>query len=596
MATLKDKEFLLEIQELRQSLRRDMEAHAIGLDPSPAAIAERRRRVLVDWDFKFFAYTYFPHHVYGETSIFQAHFCHRYPQLLKRETGAIEWWKAPRGEGKSSFATKIGPVFVAVLGLLQREEIRRDVGWTGDAPRFIDYGITLGAEASLPAKLLEVVKAELLINAALELDFPEVVGRTKQWKIGEFTTRTGVKFESRGADQAVRGTFHNASRPKILWGDDLITDAEAKSDKTRKARWDWLTKSIEYLGPPDGSLIFIGVGTTLHKDDPISRAARTIGHITYHFKALVKEPDNKDLWHKCVELMLNEDKPFIEAAAEQGIDAPDETLPSYQFYLANREAMDAGAVTSWPSVRSLFWLMKQRAKSPTSFATEMQGDGRSDEDKIFTTLHFWVNRLNSWRMFGSCDPSMGRGQTSDPSAILAGGWNVDTKQLHIEYAKSKRRLPSMLGFDLIEFQKEFKCLAIGFENNNAYEHSRQTFIDAGLESGIVLPLIGVTASIPLELRIGSLEPFVTDKLAPKILIHSGLTQLIEQFEEWPEPPSGHHYDLLSGAHLLWHIASTRGAMRYAYESIGGRSIDGAGDSYRNHYEDEEPDYHERELF
>ncbi|HCF5981274.1 TPA: hypothetical protein NIH58_006491, partial [Pseudomonas aeruginosa] len=53
-----EKEFLRELSAMAQQLRRDIEAQQIGLDSSPEARAERRRRVLVDRDFEFFAYTY----------------------------------------------------------------------------------------------------------------------------------------------------------------------------------------------------------------------------------------------------------------------------------------------------------------------------------------------------------------------------------------------------------------------------------------------------------------------------------------------------------------------------------------------------------
>lgn len=82
-----EKQFLEELSALQAELRRDIEAHAIGLDPSKKAIAERRRRVLKDGDFKFFAYTYFPHHIRGEPSLFQKAFCERFPKLLRMGQG-----------------------------------------------------------------------------------------------------------------------------------------------------------------------------------------------------------------------------------------------------------------------------------------------------------------------------------------------------------------------------------------------------------------------------------------------------------------------------------------------------------------------------
>jgi predicted phage terminase large subunit-like protein len=546
------------LAELVAQLKADIAAHASGLDTSPAARAARRRRVLVDGDFKFFAYTYFPHHVRGEPSLFQAHFCSRFGQILRHGGGATEWWIAPRGEAKSSLLTKIGPTWCAVQGLLQQPAIRAAVGWPAEQPLppFIDYIILLGAETRLPTKLLEVVKTELTFNSALALDFPEACGKGPMWRVGEFVTRTGVKVEPFGAEQAIRGTFHGASRPKLLLGDDLITDTEAKSPTERTNRWEWLTKAIDYLGPPDGSVKFLGVGTVLNKDDPISRARRTIGHVVHHFRAIATLPTHMDLWAQCQEVMLNEDLRAQEDAAKRGQVLPDpQGLPSYAFYLAHQAQMDEGAVISWPAVRGLFWLMRQRAKAPRAFATEMQGEPRNDEDKVFTPVHFWVNRLSSWVFYGGCDPSMGRGETSDPSAILGGGLNRETGVLHLVEANIKRRVPSKLEADLISFQREYRCRAIGFENNNAYEHSRQSFIAAGIAKGVRLPLVGITAAAPPEVRIESLEPYVTDPAVPTIVFAPYLTQLLAELDAWPEKQAGHHYDGLSALWVLWEVAS-----------------------------------------
>jgi len=569
-----EKDFRDELAELAAQLRRDIDAHATGLDPSPEARLARRRRVLVDGDYQFFAYTYFPHHIRGTPSLFQAHFCNRFAKLLRQSGGTREWWVAPRGEAKSSLTTKIGPVYIIVQALLQREEVRREIGWTGETPPFLDYLILLGAETSLPTKLLEVVKTELTANAALALDFPEVCGKGPMWKVGEFISRTGVKVEPFGAEQAIRGTFHGASRPKVLFGDDLITDAEAKSPTERQNRWTWLEKAIDYLGPPDGTVKYVGVGTVLDKDDPISRAKRSIGHVVHHFRAIEAMPTHMDLWEQCEALMLNADKDAISDAAARGEVVPDTALPSHRFYIQHAAEMDEGAVTSWPSVRSLYWLMRQRAKSPRAFATEMQGDPRADEDRVFGHITYWAQRSQYWRIFGACDPSMGRGESSDPSSLLVGGWDTVAKKLHVMHAEIKRRVPSKLESDLITLQREFRCLSIAFENNNAYEHSRQSFIRAGLAVGVALPLVGVTATVPQEVRIDSLEPFITDRLAPSILMHPSLTALLAELDAWPEPQSGHHYDGLCGLHLLWAIAVSRGGAKFEYTPVSKHARNG----------------------
>lgn len=48
-------DFMRELADLAVELRSQVEANSIGLDPSPAARAQRRYRVLVEGDFEFFA-------------------------------------------------------------------------------------------------------------------------------------------------------------------------------------------------------------------------------------------------------------------------------------------------------------------------------------------------------------------------------------------------------------------------------------------------------------------------------------------------------------------------------------------------------------
>ena len=463
------------------------------------------------------------------------------------DQGCKEWYVAPRGECKSSLLTKIGPCYIAVLALLQNTKVREEVG-IKNKPKFNDYVILLGAETKMPTKLLAVVKTELESNPALKLDFPEVCGRGISWKVNEIVTRTGIKVEPFGAEQAIRGTFHGASRPKVLLPDDMITDKEAKSPTERDNRWNFLEAAIDYLGPPDGSVKLIGVGTILNKDDIISRAKNTIGHMVHHFKAIESYPTNMGLWDTCEEIMRNKDRSSGALLMEN--------TPSYIFYKKHKKAMAKGAVTSWPSVRSLYVLMRARAKNRRTFGTEMQGDARADEDKVFTDIHFWVQKLQHWIYFGACDPSMGKTETADPSAILVGGYDTNTLKLHVIHADIKRRVISKLGSDLIEVQKVFNCQAIGFENNNAYEHSRVEFIKEAARQKIILPLVGVTAIVDQTIRIDSLEPMVNG-IDPRILLHASLRLLLSEMDDWPEKQSHHHYDGLTALHILNMIAVSR---------------------------------------
>ncbi len=78
-------------------------------------------------DFQFFCYHYFPHHMFGETSESQKLFFARFPQLIFSQKGCIEWFIAPRGEAKTTLLTKLSPIWIAVLGLLQWKKIQEEI-------------------------------------------------------------------------------------------------------------------------------------------------------------------------------------------------------------------------------------------------------------------------------------------------------------------------------------------------------------------------------------------------------------------------------------------------------------------------------------
>ncbi|MEQ5448728.1 hypothetical protein [Providencia huaxiensis] len=91
-----------------------------------------------------------------------------------------------------------------------------------------------------------------------------------------------------------------------------------------------------------------------------------------------------------------------------------------------------------------------------------------------------------------------------------------------------------------------------------------------MRQGVALPLVGVTASVPLEVRIESLEPYINDQFMPGIVFDPKLTLLLSELDTWPEPQSGHHYDGLSALHILWMIAVSRGAGNFEWQPVPNR--------------------------
>jgi predicted phage terminase large subunit-like protein len=159
------------------------------------------------------------------------------------------------------------------------------------------------------------------------------------------------------------------------------------------------------------------------------------------------------------------------------------------------------------------------------------------------------------KYYGGCDPSMGK---NNPSAIVTGCWDTENEKLYLVEAEIKHRSASQLETDLINLQLKYNMLGIAFENNNAYEYMRADLMEKASQKGVILPLIPITSKIPLEVRIEAMEPFICS-LEPKILFHSGLSQLLSELETWPEKQSHHHYDGLSALGLLFEMIIKRHA-------------------------------------
>ena len=104
------KEFLSGLTALADDLRKQIDANLDGWDTSPAAIAERRRKVcdLVN-GFEYWDRNYFPHYGKAEPSVLHQYLYKRLPEIVNAKSGQRDAIAAPRGEAKS---TKVSMSFV----------------------------------------------------------------------------------------------------------------------------------------------------------------------------------------------------------------------------------------------------------------------------------------------------------------------------------------------------------------------------------------------------------------------------------------------------------------------------------------------------
>lgn len=511
-AALSRKDFRDKIAEMASDFARHIELNVEAFPADPAARAERVARVSAQDGFQFFMETYLPHYVRGDHSLFHQHIFARVPEILASPKGVRDLFIAPRGSSKSTHLSLGFALYCIVT--------RRT--------RYILEVCDVFAQAAL---LIEAIKAELTTNPRLQHDFPDACGVGRVWREGEIVTSQNIRVDGLGALQKLRGRRHGPYRPDLMFFDDLENDEAVRSPEQRQKLENWINRAALKVGPPDGSMNVIWVGTVLHFDAVLVRAAKSPVWNVTEFRAIVRWPDRMDLWEAFEELFRNESEDVARA-----------------FYLANKAEMDAGAVVNWPSVQPLAWLMLERAASHDAFQTEYQNKPISDGNP-FGDLTYWVQRQASWIFFGAIDPSLGKkSKGRDPSAILIGGFDRLSGKMDVVEASIRRRLPDLIISDTIDLQRDYRCLLWFVEAVQFQEFLRTTLMATAAKAGVGISAVPVVPIGDKNLRIERLQPPVKAGL---IRFSADHTTLIDQLQQWPNADHDDGPDCLD---MLWQQA------------------------------------------
>ncbi|MVA19513.1 phage terminase large subunit [Agrobacterium vitis] len=508
--TVSAKDFRENLARMADELARWVDLSVTAFAADPKAKAERLAKAKhPETGFRFFLETYLPHYVKGDHSRFHEEIFARVPQILTSSKGVRDLFIAPRGSSKSTHMSLGFALYCLCLGY----------------KRYILEVCDVYAQAAL---LIEAIKAELTTNPRLAHDFPEATGQGRVWREGEIVTANNIRVEGLGALQKLRGRRHGPYRPDLMFFDDLENDEAVRSPEQRKKLETWIKRAALKVGPPDGSMDVVWVGTVLHYDAVLVRAAKSPVWRVAEFQAIIRFPDRMDLWDRFEEFYHNEGEDAARA-----------------FYDANKAEMDAGAVVNWPSMQPLVWLMLERASDHDSFQTEYQNKPIS-EGSPFKDLTFWALKRTDLIFFGALDPSLGKkGHGRDPSAILIGGFDRLTGKMDVVEASIRRRLPDVIIADIIALQREYRCLLWFVEAVQFQEFLRTTLMVEAAKQGVGISAVPITPHADKDLRIERLQPPIAAGL---IRLNQTQQTLIDQLQQWP---NADHDDGPDALDMLW---------------------------------------------
>lgn len=515
MAKMSTNAFLKELGQMGDSLRLQIENEVDGFSADPEQQKVRVEKVFDPVDgFRFFCKTYFPHYVDETESVLHQYLFKRLPEISGTEKGVREAIIAPRGEAKSTIATQLHTIWEIITAQTHNTVIIMDAFETQAAP------------------MLQAIQAELDTNPRLSQDYPDISGAGPVWKVGELITRNNIKIKAFGAGQKIRGIRHGPYRPDRIKLDDIENDENVKNPEQREKIFKWLKKAVLKLGPPDGSVKVLYIGTLLHYDSVLAKTIKLPSFRHKLFKSIIEWPDNMDLWEKWEEVLRNDGEDAAEA-----------------FYIVRKAAMEMGAIVSWPAKRPLYLLMTERADDRHAFDCEFQNDPTNEDDATFTGIKFWVHCPDRWVFYGACDPSLGKkNKKRDPSAIGVGGYDRQKGILYVVEASIKRRVPDLIIENIIDYQREYNCLCWAIEAVQFQEFMRTTLMKKGKKRGVAIPTRAVIPHTDKDLRIESLEPYISNG---EILLHSTQKVLYDQLRHWPEADHDDGPDMLQ---MLWALA------------------------------------------
>jgi hypothetical protein len=270
----------------------------------------------------------------------------------------------------------------------------------------------IGSDEGHASDMLDSIKTELECNELLSDDFPEVIypihaidgianrcagqlyrgNRTHiGWTAKEVVLPTidgskasGVIIKVAGITGRIRGMKHKRPdggtvRPSLVVLDDPQTDESARSVSQCATRENILAGAVLGLAGPGKKIAGIMPCTVIRPGDMADNILNRDKHPQWQgerTKMVYSFPVNEKLWDR------------YEIVRAEGYQAERGLKDATEFYRANREAMDEGAVVAWPErfnydeLSAIQHAMNLRLQDEHAFWAEYQNEPLPDDSEL----------------------------------------------------------------------------------------------------------------------------------------------------------------------------------------------------------------------
>lgn len=514
------------------------------------------RKKLAAYDMEFFGRAYLPHYFVRKSPHFHEELDSIWSEgvmknlipltkavrrKISRAKGCKRAIAAPRGHAKSTTLTFKGSLHSVLY-------------------EYKHYIIILSDSSEQAESFLDAIKTEIEENEHIIEDFGDLAGN-KAWRSNVLLTKTNIKVEAIGSGKKIRGRKHKNWRPDLLVLDDIENDENVRTPEQRSKLSNWFYKAVSKSGDDYTDIIYIG--TMLHYDSLLANVLKNPSYKAIKYQAVLSFSHSPlwDEWEK-IYTDIEDDQHEQNALA---------------FYQSHREEMLEGTEVLWEDKLSYYDLMVIKvSEGDASFNSELQNEPINPEDCLLNPE--WYDYYNEYEIdfnskdydfYGAVDPSLGKSNKSDFSAIITLAKNKSSGYMYVLDADIERRHPDRIIEDILEKERWLrKTFGIGYRKFGCETVQFQWFLKeelakASSKAGLYLPIEEINSSSDKVLRIQTLQPDVKNKYIKFNRKHKRLLEQMSQF------PMGSHDDGIDCLEMARTIAKKGKRFRILDKSLFG---------------------------
>jgi predicted phage terminase large subunit-like protein len=442
---------------------------------------QKRRRSKAEKDPLYFCRVYLPHYFNHPPAAF-------HHELLKYLDSNAQWQNSDEmAKRKPPACSAVRPVVIAA----PREFAKTTVCSFGYVLHQICFGkrrfIIIGSDTEdLASDITGYIFLELLYNERIRQDFGELVKGSGA--VDDFITSNDVRVKARGRGQRLRGLKHRQWRPDLVILDDLENDLNVRNPSIVRQILEWITSAVYPSMESSGSLLIIG--TILRRGSALDV------------------------------MLKSEDEPYCH------------------FFRNIYRAITNEGKSLWEARHPISTLLRQKQLMGTNAFNQEKMNEPVHEAGVFRQEWIRYYHPDSLKdkelvVFGFFDPSLESGASSDYKAFLTVGLAINEMIFYVMDAFiQKTTLENTLRTIANRF-KEYGHHVIGVEDNLFQRLLLTEFDRLGKETGLNIPIKGVTNKVAKEARIISLSPLLERAKIRFIRGQSDQELLIEQLLYFP---------------------------------------------------------------